>query len=489
MFGLSDKASPVVPDADAYKYWKPEVQAKAIELLKERENSDWRPFYCGDRECDGDPHENWDFYHARKDQRPPAWKGPWLSWLLSGGRGSGKTRTGSEVVIKATNMVPNIALVAPTGPDLRITMVEGISGILRCAPPGNRPLWEPSKKQLTWPNGCVMQGFSAEEPDRLRGPQHGLAWLDEPAHYDEIDAVWYNLKLGLRMKGESRAHAILTSTPKPSKWLKKLMKDDRTVVTRVSTYANLANLDPAFKATVLDEFEGTRIGRQELHGEYLEDVEGSLWKLWMLKQIEEQDVPDMDRIVVAVDPAGTANARSDETGIIVLGIEDKTIYVLADYTGKYSPADWANKVVGAYEQFSADSIVVEKNYGGDMVRHTLESVGSEMMLPHIIEVTSRRGKQIRATPAVALYEKGRVLHLSGQNRGDLLDLEEEMTAWIPGEGSSPNRVDALVHGITNLGKAYLPAEIADPNTLLRDRMQSPTNASSHRNERHLRSVG
>lgn len=484
---MPEKTPPRVPDRDAYKLWKPEVQAKALELLKEHEASNWKPFYCPDRECGGDPHGDWTFHHARKDQRPPPWKGRWLSWLLSGGRGSGKTRTGSEVVIKATNVVPNIALIGPTGPDIRITMVEGISGILACAPPGNRPLWEPSKKQLTWPNGCIMQGFSAEEPDRLRGPQHGLAWLDEPAHYDNIDEVWYNLKLGLRNKGTYPGHAVLTSTPKPSKWLKKLMKADRTIVTRVSTYANLANLDPAFRETILDEFEGTRIGRQELHGEYLEDVEGSLWKLEMLRHIEEQDLPDLDRIVVSVDPAGTANARSDETGIIVLGIADKTIYVLADYTGKYSPADWAGRVVGAYEQFSADSIVVEKNYGGDMVRHTLESVGSDLMLPHIVEVTSRRGKQIRATPAVALYEKGRVFHLTGQHRADLLDLEEEMTAWVPGEGASPNRVDALVHGITNLGKAYMPATIADPNSLLRDRMTSPTNTTA-RNDRHLRAV-
>lgn len=481
---MSNQAPPDMSgvDIDAYRQWKPEHQQRALELLREYEARDWKPFYCPNRKCDGSPHKDsteWQFNHARSDQRPPPWKENWLSWALSGGRGSGKTRTGAEVVIGATKIVPRIALIAPTGPDLRMTMVEGISGILACCPPDNRPLWEPSKKQLTWNNGCIMQGFSAEEPDRLRGPQHGLAWLDEPAHYPNIEAVWYNLKLGLRLGSPS--HAILTSTPKPSKWLKALLKDKRTINTRVSTYANLANLDPAFKETILDTFEGTRLGRQELHGEVLEDVEGSLWKFEMIQHVEEADAPEMTRIVVAVDPAGTANKRSDETGIIVIGIADKRLYVLADRSGKYSPKGWADAARQAYVDFSADAIVAEKNYGGDMVRHTLETSGWTDLVGRVIEVTSRRGKVIRAEPIVALYEKRRVYHVS-HNRGDLLLLEEEMTEWVPGEGASPNRVDAMVHGATELGRHIIPAAVASPNEVLRGRMSSPTGGS------HLRAV-
>ena len=306
---------------------------------------------------------------------------------MSGGRGSGKTRTGSEVTHQVTEHASRIALIGATGPDLRDTMVEGVSGILATSPPGQRPLWEPSKKKLTWPNGCIGQGFSAEEPDRLRGPQEGFIWGDEPAHWPLVEEVWTNALLGLRLGTHPKA--VLTSTPKPIKWMKELIKDPLTVVHRVSTYENLDNLADTFRATVLERYEGTRLGRQELHGEILEDVEGALWNWDMIHWVPEP--PTLVRIVVGVDPAGTANAKSDETGIITVGIgADKCLYVLADDTGKYSPETWGRKANAAYETFSADAIVPEKNFGADMVRFVLENAGYAGA--RIIPVNSRRGK-------------------------------------------------------------------------------------------------
>jgi phage terminase large subunit-like protein len=244
-----------------------------------------------------------------------------------------------------------------------------------------------------------------------------------------------------------------------------------------------------------------------LHGEILEDVEGSLWKMWMIRRLArlpQGDDEDMDpeygdtqfwhkepvslvRVIVSVDPAGSANARSDETGIIVLGLgDDGNIYVLADYTDKYSPAGWAGRAVKAFEDWSADTIVAEKNYGGEMVRHTLETTGirpADGVMPVVTDVVSRRGKAIRAEPMVGLYEKGKVYHIVGTMNGrtalDLVDLEDEMTTWIPGHGPSPNRVDALVHGLTELGKNIMPAEMAAPLDVLGD-MRIPSLAGARR---------
>jgi phage terminase large subunit-like protein len=379
-----------------------------------------------------------------------------------GGRGSGKTRTGAESVHRVTSRVPRIALIAPTGSDIRDTMVEGVSGLLATAKPEEMPLWEPSKKRLTWPNGAQAQGFSGEEPDRLRGPQHGWAWVEEPAHIPLIEDVWNNLLFGLRLGKHPRI--VATTTPIPTKWMKGLAKDPRTKVVRVSTYANLDNLADNFKAAILDKYEGTRLGRQELHGEIVEDVEGALWCIDNIRYADS--IPPMDRIVVAIDPAGTANKRSDDTGIIVLGIAARCIYVLEDLTDKYSPSGWATAAVGAYERFSADAIVAEKNYGGDMVREVLDKNGAENA--RILLVNSRRGKALRAEPVVALYEKERVLHA----RGKLAELEDEQLTWVPGSGMpSPNRLDALVHGATELAKGISPGSIAVPTGAVMDQLR------------------
>lgn len=493
-----------LPD-DAYRQWKPEVQEQALALV--RDDAPLKGFFCPNRMCSGEPHivpqrtaycenddphdwvqsalgnwlceickergtptDDWTFRHARPDQRPPNWKKNWLTWLMKSGRGAGKTRTGSEVINRVTNLVPRIGLIGATGPTFRETIVEGPTGILACSTRGNMPTWEPSRKRLVWPNGCVAQGFSAEEPDRIRGENLGAAWLDEPAHMDLIEEVWSNLLLALRI-GEN-PHIICTTTPLPSKWMKKLIADPSTITVTVSTYANLRNLSPVFRATILEGFEGTRKGRQELHGEILEDVEGSLWKGDMFQYIEEDRLPDLERIIVAVDPAGSANIRSDETGIIVIGLADNHLYVLADNTGKYTPQGWAEEAHRAYEVWKADAIVAEKNYGGDMVKHTLQSVGHPDVMVKLVE--SRRGKQLRAEPIVALYEKKMVSHVSSKNQNDLVLLETEQCEWVPGKGASPNRVDALVHGATELMRGWAgPAAIASPANLGGPR--APTN--------------
>ena len=453
---------------DVWRTWTPDAQREALDLLRQAEAAQWRPFYCAQPLCDGRPHDDWTWEHGRADQRPPKWADPWLVLLFRGGRGSGKTRGGSEITHRVTAHTPRVGLIAATGPDLRDTIIEGVSGILATAAPGRRPLWEPSKKKLTWPNGCIGQGFSAEEPDRLRGPELGFVWADEPAHYPLIDEVWSNMHLGLRDKRVAHPKIVATTTPKPVPWMKKINADPMTVVRVVSTYANLHNLAEPFRNQVLDRYEGTRTGRQELHGEILDDVEGALWAWDMFDRVP--DHPELLRIGIGVDPAGTTNKRSDDTGIIAAGIDAAGhIYVLRDRTGKYSPNGWATIANDLHDDLHADALVAEKNYGGDMVKHTLENSGYTGA--RIILVESRRGKELRAEPIVARYEKHMIHHV-----GDLTDLEAEQTSWVPGEGDSPNRVDALVHVCTELLKHLQPAAVANPRDLGR---RSPTNRYLH----------
>ena len=435
------------------KNWTPAAKARAMEALRIRTNEKRHVWYCAfpGPSCDGQPHEGYDYPHARSDQWPPL-DSDWFVWALIGGRGSGKTRSGAEYVRKMSAVTGRIALIAPTSADVRDTMIEGDSGLIAvCETAGEKVKWEPSKRRLTFANGCIAGTFTAEEPDRLRGPQHGLAWCDEPAHMPLIDDVWDMLLLGLRLGNSPKI--ALTTTPRPTKWLKARLAEPSTRAVRVSTYANLMNLAPTFRDTVLSRYEGTRLGRQELHGEVLEDVEGALWTPEMLIQ-SDLSFEDMDRIVVAIDPAGAVNKRSDETGIIVAGKLGKNAYVFTDRSGKYSPQGWAEAAVSAYETYSADAIVAEKNFGGDMVRSTILSTGTTA---RVIVTTAARSKAIRAEPIVALYEQNRVFHV-----GPLPTLEEEMLTWVPGEGASPNRVDALVWALTELMKPTGEVTISSP---------------------------
>jgi len=426
--------------------WSPEARAQAAGMVEDLVQGRRRAWFCASpgRECDGKAHHGYPYPHARGDQWPPP-GADWFTWFLSGGRGSGKTRTGAEYTRRMSERVGRMALIAPTGADVRDTMIEGESGLMYvCSVAGQPVKWEPSKRRITFDNGCIATTFSAEEPDRLRGPNHGFAWLDEPAHYPNAEEVWSNLMFGLRIG--SRPHVVLTSTPLPTKWVRDIQGRPNTRVVRVSTYANLDNLAPNFREEVVSQYEGTRKGRQELYGELLLDVEGAMWQEEYLQRQGAKPPPELDRIVVAIDPAGSQNKRSDETGIVMVGRLGNTAHVLQDASGKYSPQGWARMALSMYRDNEADAIVAERNFGGDMVRNVIASEAEAMGLsPRIIVKTAMRSKSLRAEPIVGLYEQKRVFHWN-----NLVELETEMLTWIPGTGPSPNRVDALVWAVSEL---------------------------------------
>jgi phage terminase large subunit-like protein len=441
--------------------WSAADKKRALEVARARANPERKAWYCTrGRICDGKPHKGFEYPHARGDQWPPR-EIDWLTWLILSGRGSGKTRTGSEWVRTITKYVPRIALIGRRGPDVRGTMVEGESGLIAvCERAGVDYDWQPSKKEFTFGNGAKAFGYSAEEPDTLRGPQHGAAWADEPAHFDLIEEVWDNLLFGLRLPGlPGGAKILATSTPVPSKWVKATKADRKTIHISVPTYINLDNLDPTFRQNILDKYEGTRKGKQELMGQVLNDVEGALWNDTMFQKAEVGfDWHDCERIVVAIDPAGTKNKRSDETGIVVVGLYRGCYYVLHDATGKYTPNDWANKAIDLHESYEADCILAEKNYGGDMVKATIDNALKERKIIARVKVaTAQKSKKLRAEPVVGLYEQQKVKHY-----GNCADIEDEMCTWIPGKGDSPNRVDATVWAIGELAGEVGETSIASP---------------------------
>ncbi len=384
----------------------------------------------------------WPFW-ARDAQRTPA--PPWFVWALMAGRGFGKTRVGAEWTIEqARTPGTRIALVAKNPADARDVLVEGESGILACSPPWFAPVYEPSKRRLTWPNRSMATTYSAESPDDLRGPQHHKAWVDEFAKYKYPQDTWDNLMLGLRL-GED-PQAVVTTTPRPIPSLKAIIKDPRTIVTRGSTYENAANLAPSFLREILKQYEGTRLGRQELHAELLEDVPGALWHRAEIEGLRVKTHPDLVRLVVAIDPAATSGEDSDETGIVAAGLGvDGHGYVLLDGSGKYTPGGWGSRAVAHYETLKADRIVGEVNNGGEMVGHTVRMAAqADGKFVNYLAVHASRGKQTRAEPIAALYEQGRVHHV-----GMLPELEDQMCTWLPGM-KSPDRMDALVWALTDL---------------------------------------
>ena len=375
---------------------------------------------------------------ARPSQVAP--DGDWRTWLILAGRGWGKTRTGGEWVHEQVEKgCRRIALVGPTAADVRDVMIEGESGIL--ATGANRPHYEPSKRRLTWPNGAQAFAYSADEPERLRGPQHDAAWADELAAWRYPEA-WDQLMFGLRLGEDPRC--VVTTTPKPTKQVKELAKADTTHLTRGTTYENLENLAPAFAEQIIRKYEGTRIGRQELNAEILEDIEGALWTRAMLDDHRTESAPEMTRVVVAVDPAVTANEDSDETGIVVAGLgTDGHGYILDDLSSLLTPDGWARRAVAAYRSHEADRIVGEVNNGGDLVEVNIRTVDRNVSYR---AVRASRGKRSRAEPVAALYEQGRVHHV-----GDYPKLEDQMCSWVPNTGlRSPDRMDALVWAITEL---------------------------------------
>ena len=396
---------------------------------------------------------DWDIW-ARPKQRPPA--GDWRVWLILAGRGFGKTRTGAEWVragVEAGRFA-RVAIVGETAADARDVMIEGESGLLRVAPPWARPKYEPSKRRLTWPNGAIASSFSADDPEQLRGPQFDAAWADEVAKWRYPDA-WDNLMLCLRLGADPRA--VATTTPKPRAWLTRLIGAPGTVVTRGSTRENAGNLAPAFLDRILATYAGTRLARQEIDGELLLDTPGALWRR------EEIDAgrapagraPDLARVVVAVDPAVTSGAGSDETGIVAAGIDAQgTAWVLADLSGRMSPDEWARRAVAAYHRLEVDAVVAEVNQGGDLVAQVIRTVDPRVPLR---QVRASRGKLTRAEPVAALYEQGRVRHA-----GAFPELEDQMCAYTGDpSGPSPDRLDALVWAVSDLLLGRRPAKSAE----------------------------
>ncbi len=388
------------------------------------------------------------FAHAH--QKPPA--GDWSTWLLLGGRGAGKTRAGAEWVraLALGDTCPGvrvnpIALVGETEHDVREVMIEGVSGILAAHASFERPSWIPTRRRLEWPNGVVAQAFSAEDPDSLRGPQFAAAWCDELAKWRYAEAAFDMLQFGLRLG--PRPRQMITTTPRSIPLIKRLIADPATVVTRAATGANARNLSPAFLEAVAARYAGTRLGRQEIEAEIIDDRPEALWSRALLEQCRVDRAPPLKRIVVAVDPPASARRDADACGLVAAGIADTDIvYVLADETvSGLSPAGWAAKAIALWRRLEADALVVEVNQGGDMVRTVIAQADRGVPL---IEVRARRGKYLRAEPVAHLYEQGRVRHV-----GAFPALEDEMCDFAPeglSSGRSPDRLDALVWAVTAL---------------------------------------
>lgn len=405
--------------------------------------------HCSEEELEVLMYE-WDFW-ARDDQLPPS--GDWTVWLMMAGRGYGKTRSGAEFVIDRVTAGTHgrVGLVAATAGDGREVMIEGESGIMACSPRWNRPLYEPSKRRLTWDNGAIATVYSAEESERLRGPQHDAFWADEVAAWSD-PSTWDQLMFGLRLG--PRPQGIATTTPKPTQMIRDIIKRKDCVVTRGRTKDNEQNLAPAFIETVVKKYEGTRLGRQELDGELLEDVPGALWSLSMVEDSRVKQLPcEMSRIVIAVDPAVSSHEESDETGIVVVGRGSGAwrdhIFVLEDRSGKHPAASdiemsWPAVAIAAYNDWQADRIVAEKNNGGDLVAAAITQTNRNVP---VSLVWASRGKAKRAEPVAMLWEQKRA-HMVGLHH----KLEDEMTQFQPDDpsASSPNRMDAMVWGATEL---------------------------------------
>lgn len=384
---------------------------------------------------------SWAFW-GRPEQIAPI--GPWATRLHLAGRGWGKTLAGAQWVRSEieSGRRKNIALVGPTQRDVRKTMVEGESGIMCICPPWFYPRYESSKLMIVWPNGGRAHMYSAEEPNRLRGPNHDAAWCDELAAWSYLRETWDNLEMTLRAGKQPKRY--ITTTPKPQKLLIDLVNEPTTTVIRGSTFDNADNLSYEFIQRIRERYEGTSLGRQELYGELIAEAEGALWTRRMIDLTRVPSCPYLVRRVLAIDPAVTANEQSDETGMIVAGLDERGhCYIVSDISGRYRPEQWARRAITTGKMFDVDRYVAEVNNGGDMVEHTLRTIS-----PHISyrAVHASRGKAARAEPVAALYEQGKIHHVSNKP-----ELEDQMTTWEPLSGDrSPDRLDAMVWAVTEL---------------------------------------
>jgi len=405
---------------------------------------------------------DWRFWGRHNQIAPP---GEWAVWLILAGRGFGKTRTGAEWVRESMcgdtpltgGKYRHMALIAETAADAREVMVgdgkapsdpTAGSGILQVHHPDFLPNYEPSKRRLTWPNGAIATIYNAVEPEQLRGPQHNAAWGDELAKWRYGQDTFDQLEFGLRMGKDPRI--VITTTPKPIKLLKDIIADPETLITRGSTFDNASNLAPRFLARLLRKYEGTRLGRQELYADVLDDVPGALWSRARIDELRVKPggVPQLTRVVIAIDPAVTSGEDADETGIIGAGVGvDGHGYVLDDVSGIYKPTEWAKEAIATYRARKGDRIIAEVNNGGEMVEGTIRVVDANVPFK---AVHASRGKVTRAEPVSALYEQGRVHHV-----GAFAVLEDQLCAFTSdfdrkSAGYSPDRLDALVWALTEL---------------------------------------
>jgi phage terminase large subunit-like protein len=392
---------------------------------------------------------------ARDDQLAPQATvsgASWRTWLVLGGRGAGKTRTGAEWIRSRAVGAPysvqrahRIALVGETIGQVRSIMIEGVSGLLSVHHAAERPSFEVSRNQLVWPNGAIAQVFAADDPDSLRGPQFDAAWCDELGKWRRPERAWDNLQFALRLGPQPQC--IVTTTPRPIELLKKIMDDPATVTDRSRTIDNTVNLSPAYLDEMQRRYAGTPIGRQELDGEIVEDRMNGLWQRHWLAQARLSARPELKRIVVAVDPPVTSTAGADSCGIVIAGLGvDGRGYVIGDRTiqGR-DPATWAHAAVAAYRDYQADRIVVETNQGGDLVVQVFKGIDANIPVK---KVYASRGKFLRAEPISALYAEGRVAHV-----GEFPELERQMCDFAAdglANGKSPDRLDALVWALTEL---------------------------------------
>lgn len=395
-------------------------------------------------------------FWAAPHQLPPA--GDWRTWVCMGGRGAGKTRAGAEWVraqvegARPLDAGParRVALVAETYDQARDVMVFGDSGIMACSPVDRMPHWEATKRRLVWPNGAVAQCFSASDPQALRGPQFDAAWCDELAKWPKAEEAWDMLQFALRLGTHPRQ--LVTTTPRNQATLKGILRAPSTVLTHAATEANRAWLAPSFLEEIRHRYRGTRLERQELDGQLLEDAAGTLWPQSLLEGARVGHAPDCSRIVVAVDPAVSGHAGSDLCGIVVVGAvtegppADWRAYVLEDASLRAtSPSEWARAAIDALHRHGGDRIVAEVNQGGNLVGEVLRHI--DPLVP-FRAVHASRGKVLRAEPVAALYEQGRVFHAA--RLGPLEDQMAQMTAQGFAGTGSPDRVDALVWALHDL---------------------------------------
>ena len=372
-------------------------------------------------------------------------------WMILAGRGWGKTRTGSQdiALYALRNPESQCAVIAPTIGDLRRVCFEGVSGIIKqipneCFKDGSPKSYNKSTSEVLLANGSKIMGFSASEPDRLRGSQYHRAWCDELAAWrypDAYDQLLFGLRLG------KNPQVVITTTPRPTTLVRDLFKRKHkdVYVTQGNTFENEDNLAQTALDSFKDLYEGTRLGRQELYAEILEDVEGALWSHFQLEKcrIKKEEIPELRRIVVAIDPAVTSNANSDETGIIVAGIgENDKYFILDDKSGKFSPDNWCRVAIDEFYRYNANIIVAETNNGGDLVEKIIRTIDSNVPYK---SVTATRGKMLRAEPISALYEQQKVFHTN-----IFPQLEDQMCSYTGDNKKSPDRLDALVWALTEL---------------------------------------